>query len=86
MVTLEDPLGPDGLGQLVRVVTPFTFIVQDVNPNPFVGVAPPDGPVTAAVKVIDWPNCALPVFALTTTVGANLETVMVELVTTETEL
>lgn len=68
------------------MVTPFTLMVHEANPTPFVGVAPPEGPVTVAVKVIDWPKSALPEFALTTTVGVNLETVVLELVTTETEL
>lgn len=79
-------MGPEGDGQLESVVTPFTLIVHDANPAPFVGVAPPDGPVTVAVKVIDWPKEALPELALTATVGVYLETVVTALVTVATEL
>ena len=83
-MTLSTEVGPDGLGQLESVVTPFTLIVQPANPIPFVGAVPPDGPAIEAVNVMDPPKGAFPELALTPTVGVYLETVVVELVTTET--
>lgn len=83
-MTLNTEVGPDGFGQLDSAVIPFTLIVHPANPIPFDGEAPPEGPATDAVNVMDPPKEALPELALTATVGVYLETVVVELVTTET--
>ena len=73
------------LEQELIPVTPV--ITQLANPTPFVGVVPPDGPVTAAVKVIVDPSDAVPALAVTTTVGVTFETAVVdELFTKATEL
>jgi len=76
MATFDVPMGPELFAQ----VAPVTPVIAQVAATGSVGVTPPEGPVTVAVKVIIDPRVTVPELGTIATIGWTLETVVVKAV------